>query len=434
LKNVRQLSGLIAGLVVLLCSCTKPSKSAGFDWPQWRGPDGNGQSRETEWDPASLANPRVLWTVNVGLGYSNVAIQDGWLYTAGSTKSGFTLSCLNAATGKPRWTRSLGSSFSPQATPAVDGRDLFVLTTDGTLHALDARSGKPRWSRDLVREYGAVKPHFGFAGSPIVTDSFVLLTANTAGMAVRRETGDLSWISEKPPKEFRSHDRGASTGTMYSTPVLYGEDGSQRAIFVSWRGITSADVATGTPAWRFDYAVDMASAIPDPLIAGETVCVSLASDSELDYAGFLISLGQDAPRPLWRTVELVTLGPGPVAVGGYLYYLYYGLWGEEPKPPTSLRCLALTDGRLIWEERFGKDYQNKSLSLTAASGTLIIMDDKGTLRTARASPDGYQEIASCDVLLGASRARCFWTPPVLCNAKIYCRNYAGDLVCIDVSR
>jgi len=46
----------------------------------------------------------------------------------------------------------------------------------------------------------------------------------------------------------------------------------------------------------------------------------------------------------------------------------------------------------------------------------------------------YKEISSADVLDGEKKPRNFWTPPVLCNGRIYCRNYAGDLVCIDVSK
>jgi hypothetical protein len=30
--------------------------------------------------------------------------------------------------------------------------------------------------------------------------------------------------------------------------------------------------------------------------------------------------------------------------------------------------------------------------------------------------------------------RRFYTPPVLCNGLIYCRNYAGELICIDVRK
>ena len=73
-------------------------------------------------------------------------------------------------------------------------------------------------------------------------------------------------------------------------------------------------------------------------------------------------------------------------------------------------------------------------TLAAANGILLVLDDEGTLYAAEASPEGFKEITRCDVLLGSTTPRRFWTPPVLCNAKIYCRNFGGDLVCIDVSK
>ena len=63
-----------------------------------------------------------------------------------------------------------------------------------------------------------------------------------------------------------------------------------------------------------------------------------------------------------------------------------------------------------------------------AGGKLIILSDKGKLAIAEASADGYKESASAQILTG----KC-WTVPVLANGRIYARNAAGTLVCLDVS-
>jgi hypothetical protein len=76
----------------------------------------------------------------------------------------------------------------------------------------------------------------------------------------------------------------------------------------------------------------------------------------------------------------------------------------------------------------------KMASLTAADEKLIILEEDGTLHIAEAAPSAYQEISSGDVHEGEDKKRKFYTPPVLCNGKIYCRNFYGDLVCIDVSK
>jgi hypothetical protein len=60
------------------------AEADGQDWPRWRGPEGNGVSKETDWNPAALKNgQKILWKTNVGPGYSNISIKDGRLYTMG---------------------------------------------------------------------------------------------------------------------------------------------------------------------------------------------------------------------------------------------------------------------------------------------------------------------------------------------------------------
>jgi outer membrane protein assembly factor BamB len=91
-------------------------------------------------------------------------------------------------------------------------------------------------------------------------------------------------------------------------------------------------------------------------------------------------------------------------------------------------------GEVVWEQVFGKIFKNVNLSLMTANGKLIVLEDTGELHIAEAFPSSYQEISSCDVLEGEQTKRWFWTHPVLCNGKIYCRNYPGELICIDVSK
>ena len=92
------------------------------DWPCWRGPNGDGVSRETDWNPEALsAGARVLWTTDIGRGYSNIAIKNDLLFTMGSLEGIDHVLCLNAETGEEIWRHSLEmfSFFGPQATPGI---------------------------------------------------------------------------------------------------------------------------------------------------------------------------------------------------------------------------------------------------------------------------------------------------------------------------
>jgi outer membrane protein assembly factor BamB len=90
---------------------------------------------------------------------------------------------------------------------------------------------------------------------------------------------------------------------------------------------------------------------------------------------------------------------------------------------NQLRCLVFDTGEIKWSERsVGKG------SLMMADGKLIVLSERGELMVAEATPAAFKPISRAQVLGG----KC-WTTPVLANGKIYCRNAAGDVVCVDAS-
>jgi outer membrane protein assembly factor BamB len=436
MKRLRLVPRLFPLLILALIatSCTKPvSTAGGFDWPQWRGPDGNGQSRETEWDPAAIENPRVLWKVDIGIGYSNVVIQDGRLYTMGATRDGVTVMCLEASTGRQRWKRSLASTITPQATPAVEGSDLFVLTNEGSLHALDARSGKVKWRKNIVGEFGAVMPSYGYAGSPIIAGDLVILNANTAGMAVRRSTGELVWSSEAPPADRLVRELSDDNGATYMTPVLASFAGRQTALIYGWKGLSAVEPGTGKIVWTYNWRSYLKATTPDPVVAGENVFVADATKTGYqDRFCELIRITDGTSTVVWENHDVYSDVDTPLLFDGHYYLVRGGPYGGSPRP-LIVCCLEEETGRVRWKEQVSNATE-LWVSLTAAGGTLIVLTENGTLSTSAASPAGFSVISKCDVLQGASKPRKFTTPPVLCNAKIYCRNFAGDLVCMDVSK
>jgi len=99
----------------------------------------------------------------------------------------------------------------------------------------------------------------------------------------------------------------------------------------------------------------------------------------------------------------------------------------------SLQCLDVETGGVMWEEKLGK----KSITLMAADRKLIILEADGILHIAEATPSSYKEISCCSLpgaIPGKEGFKKYWTPPVLCGGRIYCRNSFGNLVCIDVRK
>ena len=84
---------LVLAVLIIIDGCATTGKmiepttdiADEFDWPRWRGPNGDGISMETGWDPEALeGGPKIVWKTNVGIGYSNAVIKGKYLYTMGN--------------------------------------------------------------------------------------------------------------------------------------------------------------------------------------------------------------------------------------------------------------------------------------------------------------------------------------------------------------
>ncbi|NDC79216.1 MAG: alcohol dehydrogenase, partial [Chitinophagia bacterium] len=128
----------IVGVAVGL-SLECPTGLFGADWPQYRGPQHDGVSRETidvgSWAQAA---PRRLWKASVGIGFSGVTVSGGRVFTTGNNglkKGGQdTVYCLDEATGRQIWAFSYPQDLDPKyydggpgATPTVVGDKVFIV-------------------------------------------------------------------------------------------------------------------------------------------------------------------------------------------------------------------------------------------------------------------------------------------------------------------
>jgi len=401
--------------------------NSGYNWPCWRGQNGDGISKETMWNPRALAGGlKIAWTADIGTGYSNIVIHSDRVYAMGNTgKYGekLTFSCLAAGTGKMMWRRYYDAEFlDPMSTPTTDGERIYGLAADGKLRCLWAANGKQLWEKDLRGDFDARSTTHGWATSPVIEGDLLLLNANTAAIALDKKTGKLKWsVADKVPP--------GSWGS-YATAMVVDLQGMRCAVFLGPSTLSAVEVETGRKLWSYLHK-DRQHAISDPLAFDNQVFFQL-----IDSCALLQS-DEVEPHVLWNTASLCNASmPTPVLVDGYLYgshwpreyYVMDKDWTTLRRLDLPFRCVKWKTGEVMWEQSM------KDVSLTAANGKLLMLEVTGTLHIAEASPSSYQELSSADVLMGASRPRIFAVPPVLCNGRIYCRNYAGDLICIDMSK
>jgi len=407
------------GLVAMLLMAAGLLAAEPGAWPQWRGSNGNGVSAEANWNPRCLeGGAKVLWTADIGTGYSNVAISGGRLYAVGSADSThLRFCCLDADSGQPIWAQTyrLGHGANdPMSTPTVDGDRLYAMASNGTVLCLGTEDGAVRWKKWLGNEPKAdvmvLDQQFGQAASPIV--------ANSAGIALDKMSGELAWDSGIAGE-------GVNT---YASPTLARLGGTRVAMFLGPACLSAVEAATGRLLWSIPH-LEKTEIIADPVTDGHLVFFATTTRSSV-----IDPTEPGTPRVLWSRECLRSDAATPVLANGYLFgtdwmqYVDPGNWQVLKRSEWPFQCVDLETGAVAWTVTM------PHASLIAAGGKLIILDVKGTLSVAEANPREFGVISSADVLGGASRPRVFATPPVLCDGRIYVRNYAGDLICIDARK
>jgi outer membrane protein assembly factor BamB len=385
------------------------------DWPHWRGPGKNGISAETNWSRQWPAQgPKVLWRASVGTGFSSMAVALGRVYTMGnsghkgakdSDQDRDTIYCFAADTGKTLWThvyqspiKSMGYEGGTSATPTVHQNKVYTISKIGQVFCLNAVTGKLIWERDLVKEHDLKIATWGFASSALVVDDLLVLNAGTHGLALNKTDGSLAWITGQEK-------------AGYSTPVEYQSQGKACVTLFGRDTLAGVVAHTGEVLWEIPWKAKHDENIADPVIHEGKMLVS----SYLGGRCALFDLGHKKITERWSHKDLLNWLSTSILWKGHVY-------GMDAKT-KALHCMDFHTGKLAWTQPgFGLG------QLMMANGQLIALSDKGRLVIAKASPQGYQELASAQVLQG----KC-WTVPVLAHGKIYARNATGDLVCLDVS-
>ncbi len=414
-------------MIAVLCSLTglMTVSAVGEDWPNWRGPQHNGISSEPNWigdEPAY--EPVILWEQEVGTGFSSVVVADGRLYTMGNSErttevhddSGRTgvshvtepmdeVFCLDPNTGEILWIHAYPSPLTPQsyeggpsATPTIADCNVYTLSKQGIAYCLDANDGAVLWQSNLAAEYGVRAPTWGFAGSAYVDANLVIYNAGTHGIALHAADGTLAW----------------ETGTRrcgYSTPVPFDREGQRCVVLMGERTFAAVHAQTGEVLWEQPWVTRYNANIPDPIVDSNLVFVSTGYDE----GAALFDIASDRVTELWFEKTVQTWLSTSVLWQGYLYGA--NDYGE------TLTCVERDTGWIMWaQEGFGNG------SVMLADGKLIALSETGELWIAEASPAGYQERGKGRILTG----RC-WAVPVLANGKIYARNAAGRLVCVELT-
>ncbi len=409
-------------VVVVGLSCLAAGAA---DWPQWRGPNRDGISKETgllkEWPKAG---PKLLWQVNdVGYAYSTPAVVGDRLYLM--SNKGMDDEYVQARAvedGKPVWTTRVGNVGpnkmmnypGARCTPTVDGERLYALGSDGDLACLETATGKVRWQKNLRKDFGGETGPWVYAESPLIDGDVLVCTPGgkeATLLALNKKDGSVVWKSAVPG--------GDAAG--YASVIAVEAAGRKQYVQFLAKGLVGVDAKTGKFLWRYDTTGKSPANIPTPVASDG--CVYSASAYT---GGALVRLkaegdGVKAEQVYYQRGLPNAIG-GSVLVGGHLY-------GTTAQGMT---CVEFLTGKVKWSEKgVGTG------AVCYADGRLYVHGENNEMALVEATPEGYREKGRFKLpdqpkhIRGAMEKA--WEYPVVANGRLYVRD-VGTLWCYDVKQ
>lgn len=381
--------------IALLLSLAVPLAAA--NWPQWRGPNGDGVSTERglplRWSrtenitwriemPSRSGATPVVWGETVFL---NVADGDELQAWAVKRADGSVLWKRPMGTGNYKANKQNMSSPSP----VTDGKTVWFMTGTGIVKAFDF-AGKEFWSRDIQKDYGKFGLNFGYGASPTL-HAGGLFIAVLHGMKtddpsyllkLDARTGKTLWKKERPTTA--THESPDS----YITPQLVRHNGKTEVVLSGGDCVTGHDPASGEETWRA-WGLNPTKDGFYRIIASPMV-----------HDGMIY-----APTRIKPFLAIRAGGKGDVSQSHVAWSFDNG--PDVPSPVTDGKILYVpTDKGIVWalDAKTGKQvYGGKrmrpaiySSSPVLADGRLYMSNEEGTTVVLKAGPE-FEVLAENDL-------------------------------------
>jgi outer membrane protein assembly factor BamB len=413
----------ISAAVAFLVSATI-STACAADWPEFRGPTGQGEATDSnpplEWSPTK----NVTWRTPLdGMGWSSPIIFGDRIYLTTSTEideqgnqvastmadlppevrngpvaklefasAGISLRALafNLETGEKVWDVEVFRLTRDQVqaahakngfaspTPVTDGEHIYVhFGPHGT--ASLGLDGKLVWTNRI--EYDA---RHGAGGSPVLVGNSLVFNCdgveNPFVVGLDSRDGHEIWRTPRQPMDYERF--------AFSTPLAIPSDKTASGIQLVSPGshmIGSYDPDTGRELW-YVYFDKRWSLVPRPVYVNGMVLVCNGGEPPPE----LIAIRPDGEgnvsdtHVVWRHDKHVPLTSSVVAVGKHIYMV---------NDAGIAACTEVETGRLVWKKRFGGNFSSSPIY---ASGRIYFPGESGVTHVIAAEPK-FKELAKNDL-------------------------------------
>jgi outer membrane protein assembly factor BamB len=377
-----------------------PSQQVAGDWPQWRGPHGNGiaeanQSPPTKWS----STENVVWKAKIpGRGHSSpIVVGDQIIVaTADEEKEIQSVLSFDRKTGVERWRTDVhtgglerkGNKKSTQAssTAACDGQRLFInFLNQGAIYTTALNlDGKQLW-QTKVSDFAT---HQGFGSSPVLQKALVFVTSDSRGggvvAALDQASGKVAWRQDRPAK------------ANYASATLLTAAGREQLVVHGCDLVSSFDPASGKKLWEIEGATT--ECVTSLTTDGQRVFVSGGYPRQHVQAVEADGSGKTA----WENTSQVYV-PSMIVRDGVLY---------AAQDTGIATCWKSDTGEELWQQRLGGTF---TASLVLVEDHFYAVNEAGQCFVFQANPEKFELVA--ENRLGDE----VYATPAICGGRIYMR-------------
>ena len=365
------------------------------NWPQWRGPDGNGVVAGGEFPTEFSPEKNLAWSVELpGKGSSTPAVYNGKIFLTVPIEDQDSVICLDMQ-GKKLWTKILGPDRKGQRehkngstsnpSPLVDDDHVYVYFQSGRLAAL-THDGEKKWETNLQKKWGEDTLWWPLGSSPVLAGANVVVPVIHEGpsylAAFDRKTGEVAWKTD------RNYKTKKETDQAYTTPQLVGDT------IVTW----GADRLTGHAVADGKLVFECGGFNPEDKAMWRVIASPGLSDGiavvpygRTNYVAGVKVGGKGNTTMSHRLWEREGFGadcPSPVAKDGRAYVL---------TDKGTIHCLDLKTGKDIWDESLPRASAKFYSSPILAGKVLYAGREDGTIFCVELGDDGFELLNEVDL-------------------------------------
>ena len=386
-------SGIV---LVVVASSLAALNQIHADWPQWRGPGGQGHADASKLPAEWSEVKNVSWRTELpGRGWSSPVILGNQVWVtaaheilASEEKKKERLKantgsqpltvlsevrihalCIDKSSGKivkdiellkkedPQWVHQTNSYASP--TPILEDGRLYSQNGSYGSACLDIKSGKVLWTNQNLW----VMHENGPGGSPILWNDLLIFHMDGSDRqfiaALEKKTGKLAWQTRRSGEM----NDNPQLKKAYGTPVITKVHGRDVVISPAADWMYGYDPATGKELWKVKYGSLGFSIVPKPVIGDGMVYIGT---SYMKPRVIALDITQANPKIAWECKRSVPAISSPILIGNELYFV--------SDSGGIVTCLDSKTGKEHWRERISG---NHGASPTFVGGRLLFHSKEG---------------------------------------------------------